>query len=77
MSYLEILIIIIISIVIILWLQYPENKDDNEEDNIKKIFNRLKIPIITICFIVLIYLLLCNKEIKECVTKVSTGLPDF
>ena len=50
------IIIILIAIIIIIWLQYPEikNTDENKELYLK-IFDTIKIPIIVICFIIIIY----------------------
>jgi hypothetical protein len=50
------IIIILIAIIIIIWLQYPEikNTDENKELYLK-IFDTVKIPIIVICFIIIIY----------------------
>ena len=49
--------VVILLIIIIIWLQYPESKQNNnrEKSLYKKIFNIIKIPIIVICFIIIIY----------------------
>ena len=54
--------LIIIGIIIIIWLQYPDVKEDNTEPVYKKIFNRIKLPTIFICIISIIYLLLCKNK---------------
>lgn len=47
--------VILISIIIIIWLQYPQIKDTNENKYLK-IFNTIKIPITVICLLIIIYL---------------------
>ncbi len=54
------MIIIIISIIIIIWIQYPDIKNDKEDQVYKRIFKRTKIPIIIICLLLILYLS-CNK----------------
>ena len=44
-------VIIIISIIIIIWIQYPDIKNDKEQPVYKRIFERTKIPIIIICLL--------------------------
>ncbi len=51
-----IILVILITIILIIWLQYPQNKKtDVNEPLYLKIFNTTKIPIIVICFIIIIY----------------------
>jgi hypothetical protein len=48
--------VILIAIIIIIWLQYPQiKKIDENKPLYLKIFNTVKIPIIVICFIIIIY----------------------
>lgn len=49
------ILILLIAIILIIWLQYPQNKkiDENKPLYIK-IFDTVKIPIIVICFIIII-----------------------
>jgi hypothetical protein len=58
--------VIITSILVIVWLQYPEfNKKENKKlPTNQKVFNIVKIPIILICFISIIYLLCNNKNMN-------------
>jgi hypothetical protein len=58
--------VIITSILVIIWLQYPEfNKKENRNlPTNQKIFNILKLPIIITCFISIIYLLCNNKSMN-------------
>ena len=57
--------LIILGIIIILWIQYPDIKEENDEPVYKKIFNRTKVPLLFICSISIIYLLLCNKNFEN------------
>ena len=75
--------VLLIAIVIIIWLQYPEIKktDKNKDPNLK-IFDIVKIPIIVICFIMIIYLLVGMNECssKENLIKnvnVHMSMPKF
>ncbi len=52
--------VVILLIIIIIWLQYPQTikgniETENETHLYKKIFNIVKIPIVIICFISIIY----------------------
>jgi hypothetical protein len=48
--------VILIAIIIIIWLQYPQiKKIDESKPLYLKIFDIVKIPIIVICFIIIIY----------------------
>ena len=50
--------LVILLIIIIVWLQYPEinsSTNENEKPLYIKIFNNVKIPLIVICFIIIIY----------------------
>jgi hypothetical protein len=72
--------LIIIGIVIIVWLQYPDIKDDETTPIERKIFDRIKIPVIFICSILIIYLLYgCkeNNEIIETLPKAYMSIPNF
>ena len=48
---------IIIGILLIIWLQYPQIKKDKEENKYIYIFNIIKIPIIFTCIVIIIYML--------------------
>jgi hypothetical protein len=50
------IIVVLIAIILIIWLQYPQIKKTDEDKSLYlKIFNTIKIPIIVICFIIIIY----------------------
>ncbi len=59
--------VIILLIIIIIWLQYPQptKEEDKEMPLYKKIFNIVKLPIVVICFIIIIYSFLFVNPIKE------------
>ncbi len=59
--------VVILLIIIIIWLQYPQTKEETEEIPLyKKIFNIIKIPIVVICFVIIIYSFLnINPEKKS------------
>ena len=76
----EIIIILILAVIVIIWLQYPEIKENEDEPKLKKIFNRFKIPIISICFIIIIYMMFkCTEKTPNVniTQRVSIGIPDF
>ena len=52
-----IIVPIIIGILLIIWLQYPQIKNDKEENKSIYIFNIIKIPIIFTCIVIIIYML--------------------
>ena len=82
---------IVIGILLIIWLQYPEIKNNDEKKPLPKyIFDFIKIPIIFTCIVVIIYLISCNKisnvssinkkvlkVFKNINQKVYMGLPHF
>ena len=75
--------VILIAIVTIIWLQYPQikKKDENIELHLR-IFDIVKIPIIVICFIMIIYSLVGMNECssKENLIKnvnVHMSMPKF
>jgi hypothetical protein len=53
------IIIVILLVIIIVWLQYPtiNNPKCNDKDTPlnKKIFNLVKVPLVVICFILLLW----------------------
>ena len=57
--------LIILGLIIIIWIQYPDIKDEQDERIYKKIFNRIKLPLIFICSIAIIYLLIFNKNCEN------------
>jgi hypothetical protein len=57
--------LIILGLIIIIWIQYPDIKENENEQLYKKIFNRIKVPLLFICSISIIYLLVCNKQLDN------------
>jgi hypothetical protein len=74
-----IIVPIIIGILLITWLQYPQIKKDKEEKKPIYIFNIIKIPIIFTCIVSIIYLIYCKAYIEplRINQKVYMGLPRF
>ncbi len=76
------LVIIIISIIIIIWIQYPEFKDDKESPVYRRIFERTKVPLLITCFLLIIYLS-CDKNSNATSSeldkkiKVFMSIPNF
>ena len=76
----EIIIILILAVIVIIWLQYPEIKENEDEPRLKNLFNRFKIPIISICFIIIIYMMFkCTEKVANIsiLQGVSIGAPGF
>jgi len=69
-------IIAIISVIIILWYQYPNIKDKEDEDNIIYIYDKIKLPFIIVCLILLFYLL-CKNNSNEINHEVYHSIPNF
>ena len=74
--------LLIISIIIIIWIQYPEIKNDKDLPVYKRIFARTKVPVIIICLLLILYLS-CDKstdavssEINKKI-KVFMSIPNF
>jgi len=71
--------VILISIIIIIWLQYPQMKKvDEDENKYIKMFNIVKIPITVICLLIIIYIYLNNtNEPIQNNLNVYTSIPKF
>ena len=76
------ILLIIISIVIIIWIQYPNIKDDKEQPVYRRIFERIKVPIIVICLLLILYFtydkntdIISSESNKQ--LKVFMSLPNF
>ena len=54
--------LIIIGIIIIIWIQYPDIRDSQEDPVYKKIFNRIKIPLLLICILAIFYFTLLHNK---------------
>ncbi len=66
------IIIVILLVIIIVWLQYPTynsncNDNEKEEQYYKQIFNLIKVPIVVICFSVLLWnsFICIKKELPD------------
>jgi hypothetical protein len=70
------MVIIIISIIIIIWIQYPEIKNDKDQPVYKRIFNRTKIPIIIICLLLILYLS-CDKNTDVASSEINKKIKVF
>ncbi len=58
--------LVILLIILIIWIQYPQNVKDFKTMPLHlKIFNLVKIPIIVICFITIIFLTFNNCDTKN------------
>ena len=74
------IIVILIAIVIIIWLQYPQiKKTDENKDLYLKIFDTVKIPIIVICFIIIIFQMYEMNNNTDSFTKLNAymSVPKF
>jgi hypothetical protein len=69
-------VIIIISIIIIIWIQYPDIKNDKEQPVYKRIFERTKIPIIIICLLLILYLS-CDKYSDAATSEINKNIKVF
>jgi hypothetical protein len=70
--------VILISIIIIIWLQYPQMKKvDEDENKYIKMFNTVKIPITVICLLIIIYIYLNNTNEPNNNLNVYTSIPKF
>lgn len=70
------LVIIIISIILIIWIQYPDIKNDKEQPVYKRIFERTKIPILIICLLLILYLS-CDKNIDASTSEINKKIKVF
>jgi hypothetical protein len=70
---------ILISIIIIIWLQYPLIKEVDEKSNkYIKTFDIIKIPITVICLFFIIYIYVTNaKNPLQYSLKAYTSIPKF
>ncbi len=78
--------ITLIGLGIIIWLQYTYMSKDDDKPLYRRIFNRVKLPIIYLCIVCIIYILI-NKpnisiipiKVKSLVTeqKVFNNIPQF
>ena len=64
--------IILIGLGIIIWLQHTYMSNDDDKPLYRKIFNRIKLPIIYLCIVSIIYLLLHKNEVQIITTKVKS-----
>ncbi len=75
------MVIIIISIIIVLWIQYPDIKNDEEQHVYKRIFHKIKTPAIITCLLLILYLSSCkiNADASEVNKKIKVfmSIPNF
>ena len=74
-----IILILIVSFLLIFWMQYPYiNKLKKEENIYKYIYDISKIPVIVICLIILIYNINCCTipEVNK-IIDIDLSLPNF
>ena len=67
--------ITLIGLVIIVWLQHTYMSDDIDKPLYRKIFNRIKLPIIYLCIVCIIYILI-NKSGSHTIIKVKSLVTD-
>jgi hypothetical protein len=71
--------LVIISIIIIIWIQFPDIKDDPKKPVYKRIFERIKLPVIIICLLLILYSFpegssSCTDVVNN---KIFMTIPDF
>ncbi len=64
--------ITLIGLVIIVWLQHTYMCDDEEKPLYRRIFNRIKLPIIYLCMVCIIYIFIQKPNIKSIPIKVKS-----
>ena len=62
-------------LIIIVWLQHTYMSDDDAKPLYRKIFNRIKLPIIYLCIVCIIYILI-QKPCKNTIIKVKSLVTD-
>jgi hypothetical protein len=66
----------LIGLVIIVWLQHTYMSDDMDKPLYRKIFNRIKLPVIYLCLVCIIYLLIQSSCSRRSIVKVKNILPE-
>ena len=66
----------LIGLVIIVWLQHTYMSDDMDKPLYRKIFNRIKLPVIYLCLVCIIYLLIQSSCSHRSIVKVKSILPE-
>ncbi len=70
--------LVILLIIIIVWLQYPQNINDDENKPLyTKIFNSVKIPVGVMSFITIIYLTFNNNVDNKQNLSVYMSVPKY
>ena len=78
--------ITLFGLIIIVWLQHTYMSDDKEKPLYRRIFNRIKLPIIYLCIVCIVYFYIQKNgvrtipiKVKSLVTdqKVFTNIPPF
>ncbi len=76
-----IMITILVGILLIIWLQYPQIKKEEDVPLYRYMFDIIKVPIIFTCIVIIIYLnkdiIKKSKPLNTKVFKVYMGLPHF
>lgn len=62
----------LIGLVIIVWLQHTYMSDDMDKPLYRKIFNRIKLPVIYLCLVCIIYLLIQSSCSVALLLKLKT-----
>ena len=76
-------LIIVITVILIIWLQSSNNtneykmKDRRKRTYCKYIFNKMKVPLIVVCLLVLVYLSYSTDDSNINQTEVFLSLPNF
>ena len=68
--------ITLIGLGIIIWLQHTYMSKDDDKELYRRIFNRVKLPIIYLCLVCIIYILLNKQDIRIITTKVKSLVTD-
>jgi len=68
--------ITLFGLIIIVWLQHTYMSNDNDKPLYRKIFNRIKLPIIYLCIVCIIYILIQKPSIRTIPIKVKSLVTD-
>ncbi len=72
------IVYLLIGIILIIWLQYPDINENQEDPLYKRIFERIKIPMVFICIVIIISLLSSTKVLESATEqKVYMSVPEF
>jgi len=68
--------ITLFGLIIIVWLQHTYMSNDDGKPLYRKIFNRIKLPIIYLCIVCIIYILIQKPGIRTIPIKVKSLVTD-